>query len=159
MMSGFSKSIILKALPVVAAISLLFPAISFAGFFGDHPSYLKAASHLRHARHLLERPDAPNVAGPEQAAIGQLDAAIGEIKQAARDDWKPADLPSINLHLDFRGRMHEAMKEMEKAQREINREEDDRAARGLRNRATMHLNQAIGLLQQAMSNKYMDGHL
>jgi hypothetical protein len=158
-MSFPSNSIIQKALPIAAALSFVFPTVSLAGFFGDHPSYLHAASNLRHARQLLERPDAPNVAGPEQAAIREIDAAIAEIKQAARDDWKPADLPSLNLHLDFRGRMHEAMKEMEKAQREINKEEDDRAARGLRNRATMHLNQAINLVQQAMSNKYMDGHL
>jgi hypothetical protein len=158
-MNFWSNKIILKALPVAAAFNFLVPTVSFAGFFGDHPSYLHAASNLRHARQLLERPDAPNVAGPEQAAIREIDAAIYEIKQAARDDWKPADLPSVSVHLDLRGRMHEALKEMEKAQREINKEEDDRAARGLRNRASMHLNQAIGLVQQAMSNKYMDGHL
>jgi hypothetical protein len=56
----------------------------------------------------------------------------------------------------LRGRMHEAFKELEKARKEINKEEDDPAARGLRNRAIGHLNQAMGLVQQAMANKNMD---
>src|ERR1700733_12308229 len=120
------NSKVIKALAIGAVVSCAFPANSFAGFFGDHPSYLKAISNLRHARHLLERPDAPNVEGPEQVAIRELDASIAEIKQAARDDWKALpSLPSIDIHLGWRGRLHEAMKEIEKADREINKEEDD----------------------------------
>jgi hypothetical protein len=149
---------LIKALPVIAAITVVIPSPSFAGFFGDHPSYLHAISHLRHVRQLLERPDAPNVEGPELAAIREVDASLAEIKQAARDDWKPlADLPQI--HLDLKGRLHEAFKELERAQKEINKEEDDRAARGLRNRALGHLNNAMNYVQQAIGNKEMDRHI
>src|ERR1700735_3205158 len=87
-----------------AILGFTVPTPSFAGFFGDHPAYLHAIGNLRHARQLLERPDAPNVEGPEQNAVRAIDAAIAEIKQAARDDWKPlAELPQI--HVDLGGRM------------------------------------------------------
>ena len=147
----------IKAFALVALLALTAPKSAFAGFFGDHPSYLHAIPNLRHAVQLLERPDAPNVAGPEEAAVRELDASIADIRQAARDDWKPlAILPALNIHLDWRGRLHEALKEIEKARREISKEEDDRAARGLRNRALDHLDHAMNLVQQAIENKSID---
>jgi len=149
---------IIKALPALAALTFIAPPGALAGFFGEHPAYLHALSNLRHARQLLERPDAPNVEGVEMSAVREVDASIAEIKQAARDDWKPlAALPQIHI-LDLKGRLHEALKELEKARKELNKEEDNMGAAGLRNRAWGHIDQAINFVRQAIGDKDMNRH-
>jgi hypothetical protein len=146
-----------KVLLAVIGISLSLPLASFAGFFGDHPRYLHALSDLREARALLERPDAANVMADESAAIRELDASISEIKKAAMDDWKPViDAPHIDVHLNHKGRLTESMKVLERAHKDIAKEEDDRAARGLQQHALAHLDKAMMYVQQAIGDKRMD---
>ena len=160
MMVSKMRSKVTRAVQLVIALSIVLPVASFAGFFGDHPHYLHALSDLRYARALVERPDQRNVMVDEQNAVRELDRSIEEIKQAARDDWKPlSDHPPVDTNLDRKGRFHEALKVLARAHNDICKEEDDKAARGLRNRAVGHLDQAMNFIRQAMNDKEFDSHL
>lgn len=144
-------------LPVAMALCALAPTASFAGFFGDHPRYLHALSDMRYARSLILRPDDHNVVVDERNAAHELDVAIGEIKEAAAEDWKPlSDHPPVDTNLDRPGRLHEAIKVLDKAQRDLSQEEDDRNARSLRNRAIGHLKEARDFVRRAVGDKEFD---
>jgi hypothetical protein len=141
------------------ALSALMPLAAFAGFFGDHPRYVHAMSDLRTARWMIAQPDAPNVSADENRAVGEIDAAYGEIKQAALDDFKDVwNAPPVDTRMDRRGRFDEALKLLNRAHDDIAREEDDRRARGLQRRAIQHLDNAIGYVRMAGEDKHMDEH-
>ncbi|MFX8453457.1 hypothetical protein ABTL48_20900, partial [Acinetobacter baumannii] len=70
----------------------------------------------------------------ERGAVDELNIAIGEIKEAAREDWKPVDdHPPIDASMNQPGRLHEAMKVLNRAEQDLSQEEDNRDARSLRN--------------------------
>ncbi len=149
-----------QVLPVVVALCALAPSASFAGFFGDHPRYLHALSDMRYARSLVMRPDDRNVVNDEKNAAHELDVAIGEIKEAAREDWKPInDHPPVDTSMNRPGRLHEAIKVLDKAQHDLSEEEDDSHARNLRNRAIQHLKVARNFVRQAIGDKEFDQSL
>jgi hypothetical protein len=153
------RNSLLKLLPGLA-IALGLPLASWAGFFGVHPRYEHAATDLRTARSFIARPDAPNVEAQDSAAIGQIDAALGEIRKAALDDWKDVwNPPPIDTSLNRRGRLREALKLLQRARGDVGQEEDDAQARGLQNRAIGHINQAIGFVQTAVAEKETNGQM
>jgi hypothetical protein len=146
-----------QVLPVVMALCALAPSASFAGFFGDHPRYLHALSDMRYARSLVLRPDDHNVVVDERNAAHELDIAITEIKEAAAEDWKPVNAhPPVDTNLDRPGRLHEAIKVLDKAQHDLSQEEDDSHAGGLRNQAINHLKVARNFVRQAIGDKEFD---
>jgi hypothetical protein len=110
-----------------------------------HPAYLHALSDLRAARWCIEhRPGDWAQTADEQESVRQIDAAIGDIKQAALDDGKNlADHPPVDEYPDRRGRIHEAVKFLQKARDDISHEEDNGYANGLRDRAIGHIDGAI----------------
>jgi hypothetical protein len=110
-----------------------------------HPAYLHSLSDLRAARWLIEhRPGDWAQTVDEVEAIRQIDAAINDIKKAAIDDGKNLnDHPPTDTHPDNRGRIHEALRYLNKARADIARDEDNGYAGGLRNRAIGHLDAAI----------------
>jgi hypothetical protein len=130
------------------AVIVFFLAVCFAVTFADdpgaHPAYLHALSDLRHARaHLDKLTPSDRIDDEEQHAIDEIDKAIGEIKRASVDDGKNLnDHPPVDVHMDRRGRYHRALELLDKAHNDIAREEDDSWARGLRNRALHHIDEA-----------------
>jgi hypothetical protein len=110
-----------------------------------HPAYLHALSDLRAARWLIEhRPGDWTQTADEQEAVRQIDAGIGEIKQAALNDGKNlSDHPPVDERSDHRGRIHEAIDFLKKARADIAGEEDNGFANGLRGRAISHIDAAI----------------
>lgn len=110
-----------------------------------HPAYLHAMSDLRAARWLIEhRPGGWAQTADETEAVRQIDAAIGDLKQAAYNDGKNVnDHPPMNEHPDHAGRIHEALQYLRKARAGISSEEDNGNAQGWRNRATGHIDGAI----------------
>jgi len=110
-----------------------------------HPAYLHALSDLRAARWLIEhRPGDWTQTADEQEAVRQIDAGIGEIKQAALNDGKNlADHPRVDERPDHRGRIHEAVDYLKKARADVAGEEDNGFANGLRGRAIGHIDAAI----------------
>ena len=148
---------LLQIAPLAVLITALNPLASYAGFFGDHPRYLHALSDMRYARALILRPDASNVVADERGAVNELNAAINEIKEASREDWKPIDdHPPIDVKLNQPGRLHEAMKVLSRAQQDLNQEEDDGNARSLRNRALRHLQLTKDFVRKAVGDKEFD---
>lgn len=120
-----------------------------------HPAYLHALSDLRTARAMLERPTrGAEVRWDEGRALGQIDAAIREIREAAIDDGKPlADHPPIDARLRHRDRIRTAVDLLDKAARDIEQREDNGFARGLRGRAIGHIREAIRFGREAIEDR------
>lgn len=120
-----------------------------------HPAYLHALTDLRTARALLQRParDA-EVKWEENRAIGQIDAAIREIRDAAIDDGKPLeDHPPVDARLHHRDRIRAAIDLLDKAARDIEEREDNGFARGLRGRAVGHIRDAVRFSREAIEDR------
>jgi hypothetical protein len=117
-----------------------------------HPAYLHALSDLRTARWMLEhRPGDAAVSAHESEAIGEIDRAIAEIRRAAIDDGKNIhDHPSADVPNDYRGRLHKAAELLRKVRADTAREEDNPAARGLKNRALGHVDAALHATEGAI---------
>jgi hypothetical protein len=117
-----------------------------------HPAYLHALSDLRFARAHLERPDGGALRHQESDAIHEIDRAIDEIKKAAYDDGKNLnDHPPVDAHMEWGGRLHKSLELINKAHHDIEKEEDDPAAIGLRDRALEHIDKAHHHVEEAIS--------
>jgi hypothetical protein len=124
---------------------------------GDHPAYLHALSDLRYARFLLARPARPDIKWDENAAIGEIDAAIREIKHASIDDGKPLeDHPPIDANVSHRDRLHNAMDLLHKSAADIEQREDNGWAGGLRGRAIGHIRNAENAVRAAADQRAAD---
>ena len=116
-----------------------------------HPYYVHALSDLRTARAYLERPSTERVLDDEVRALEQIDAAIHELKVAAIEDGKnPARHPPIDTQLRRTDRFHKAMELLHSAREDCEHEEDDPAARGMRNRAIEHIEKAHHAVEHAL---------
>ena len=136
---------------------LLLVAVPFAAnadMPGKHPFYLHALSDLRAARWMLEhRPGDAAVSGQEDVAITEIDKAIGEIKKASIDDGKDIhDHPAVQDINERPGRLHKAVELLKKVHSDVAREEDDPMTRGLRDRAIMHIDEALHATQHAIGD-------
>ena len=111
-----------------------------------HPAYLHALSDLRTARWLIDhRPGNWVQSADEIEAVRQIDAAIGDLKQAAYNDGKNLnDHPPVDERPDHAGRIHQSLQYLRKARADISSEEDNGNAQGWRNRAIGHIDGAIG---------------
>ena len=119
---------------------------------GKHPAYLHALSDLRDARAHLERPDGGVLRAEEHAAIEEIDHAINEIKRAAIDDGKDiGDHAPVDAHRPWVGRLHDARELLDKAHHDIEKEEDNPEARGLRDRVLMHIDRAHHHVDEAIA--------
>ncbi len=143
----------LKTLSLFSGL-LLLPLLANADLPGKHPAYLHALSDLRTARWMLEhRPGSAAVSGDEGLAIGEIDAAIHEIKHAAIDDGKNLnDHPNVDVPGDQPGHLHKALELLRKVHSDVAREEDDPATRGLRDRAVGHIDGAIHATERALAD-------
>ena len=126
---------------------------SLSGFAQNrHPAYLRALTDLRTARAHLERPGRGELKEQENRAIREIDAAISEIKRAAIDDGKNLnDHPPVDVRLDWSGRLHRAVELLNRARNDIAREEDNRFAQGLQQRAIGHIDAARMHVEEAIS--------
>jgi hypothetical protein len=80
----------------------------------------------------------------ERVAVEHVDRAIAEIKRAAIDDGKPLEEhPAVDAKEPRSGRLHKALAALRQARADIEHEEDDASARGLRNRAVEAIDAAI----------------
>jgi len=125
---------------------------AYADLPGKHPFYLHALSDLRAARWAAEhRKGDAAVSGQEDVTIQHIDDAINEIKKASIDDGKNlTDHPHVDVPNDHLGRLHKVLQLLNKAHADVAREEDDPTTRGLRNRATHHIDAAIAADKRAI---------
>ena len=117
-----------------------------------HPSYLHALSDLRNARGNLERKGGdPQMKWDEREAVGTIERAIGDIKQAAIDDGKNLqDHPPVDTREPRAGRLHKAMAALQAARRDVSEEEDNAFANGLRARGLRNIDEAIRFTEQGI---------
>lgn len=118
---------------------------------GPHPAYLHALSDLRAARHYLNDGWAwAPVKHDDDAAIHAIDAAINEIKHAAIDDGKGLNDPfPIDTGLSPHDRFRKAEELLASAHKDLLHAEDVPEARGLRDRATAHVDEARQIVADA----------
>ena len=142
---------VLKLALVAAVLALAFACSATTSSAQEHPAYLHALTDLRHARAHLERPDHGELREQEKKAIHEIDDAINEIKKASIDDGKDLyDHPPVDAHLDWPGRLHRAVELLDKAHNDVAREEDNRFAQGLQERALIHIDKAHHHVEEAI---------
>jgi hypothetical protein len=125
--------------------------LPFALMAQRHPGYLHALSDLRYARELLEHGNWGPAAADREHAIGEIDRAIEELRRAAVDDGKnPYAHPPIEERWEPRDRLHRAEEALGRAREMISREEDNPDARGWRDRAFHHIEDARHAIHHAI---------
>lgn len=138
----FCKTLILSAIALAALAIGSAPA--HAQGPGGHPAYLHALSDLRLMRAYLDRMT-PNerVDDESQRAIEEIDAAIREIREAAIVDGKDLrDHAPIDARISPSNRFRKAREAGDAAWHDLDREEDNGFARGLKHRALDHIDRA-----------------
>jgi hypothetical protein len=141
---------------LVAVPLMMSPLSAKAGAPGDHPAYLHALTDLRHARAFLgARHGNPEMKWDEHTAIREIDEALREIKVASIEDGKNLnDHPPVDVHMEWRGMLHNSLDLLRKAKHDIEGEEDNAGARGLKKRALQHINVAIDLTKTAIDSAH-----
>ena len=145
-----------KMFLMAACAVLLLSAFAAADTPGAHPAYLHALTDLRHARAHLSM-ETPNVRVDvdEQRAIAEIDAAIGEIKEAAIDDGKSLnDHPPVDAGMDRPGRLRRALELLDSAHHDIDEREQDVFAKGLKHRALHHIDEARKAVHHAIDARW-----
>jgi hypothetical protein len=110
-----------------------------------HPYYVHALADLRDARASLERKGGDKqMKWDEHEAVAQIDRAIHDIKEAAIDDGKNLeDHVIVDANEPRSGRLHKALAALKQARHDIDMEEDNAFASGLRARAMHYIDDAI----------------
>jgi hypothetical protein len=130
------------------------------GVYGRHPRYLHARSDLRIAQYLLRVTEEPNVTRHLRVAEREVEAAIGEIDNAAVLDRRDMDdHPRADTNLDRRGRFSKIVALLRSARADIAGEEDNPSARGWRNIAFRHIDDALDSVRRAAIDLRMDREL
>jgi hypothetical protein len=147
-----TKMIVLAMfLALVGSLAINPKAASAQQVPGPHPAYLHALSDLRLARAYLDQIAWPPVQHDEEHAIREIDAAISEIKMASIDDGKNLeDHAPIDVNMRPDGRFRKALELLDKAHNDTARAEDVPQARGMRDRAVRHIDQAHGTVDDAI---------
>jgi len=143
----------LRLLSLASALTATLVLTVLTGFAQTkHPAYLHALTDMRIARAHLEKA-MNNAKGlvPEAKAVQQLDEAIADIKKAGIDDGKDLnDHPPVDAKLDGAGLRHRAIELIDKAHGDISKEEDNKFAQGLQQRAMGHLDKAKGFVEEGL---------
>jgi hypothetical protein len=127
-----------------AAMLLTAPVPSQAQENGRHPAYLHALSDLRLMRSYLDRlTPSEQIDDESQQAIGEIDAAISAIKEASFEDHKNIhDHAPIDARITATDRFHKAREAGNAAWHDLDGEEDNDYAHGLKHRAMDHIERA-----------------
>jgi hypothetical protein len=145
------------SLMLIAVAAAMIPAAVSADTPGRHPAYLHARSDLRAAQFLLRVREEPNVTRNLEKADHEVEAAIGEVDRAAFVDRKDLeDHPHVDTNLDRRGRFRRIVELLRSARADLGREEDSGAARGWRNEAYRHIDEALEHMHRAAIDQHWD---
>jgi hypothetical protein len=152
----------LNQLPTgLLTLALMFaPAIVSADAPGRHPAYLHARTDLRTAQLMLRVHEEPNVMRNLRAADEEIEAAIREIDRAAvidRKDLENHTRPDVNLARP--GRLRKVVELLRSSRRDLGREEDNGPARGWRDAAYRHIDEALGHVHRAAIDLRLDREL
>jgi hypothetical protein len=124
---------------------------------GRHPAYLHARTDLRRAERLMDWAEFRNVRHDLDDSANHVRQAIHEIDSAALWDRKDlVDNPPVDTYPDRAGRFQAIARFLFGARRDIEREEDNPAARAWRDRAIKHIDQAIAAVHRAAHDEWRD---
>jgi hypothetical protein len=138
------------ALCLIGLAAAIAPSALKADTPGAHPAYLRARSNLRAAQFLLRIREESMVRRHMVEADREVEAAIREIDRAAVIDRKDIDdHPPADERLDRIGRFRKTVELLRTARAELAREEDNGRARGWRNVAYLHIDQALEHVHKA----------
>jgi hypothetical protein len=127
---------------------------------GRHPAYLHARTDLRRAERLMDWPEFRNVRHDLDESARHVREAIHEIDSAALWDRKDLqDHPPVDTYPDRAGRFQAIARFLSGARRDIEREEDNPAARAWRDRAIKHIDEAIAAVRRAARDEWRDDWL
>lgn len=131
------------------------PPVVVAPAPSQHPAYIHAMADLRTARAWLARPAAnADVKWDENRAIGEINAALREIREAAIDDGKPVEeVVATDTHMRHHDRLKKAIELLAQAARDIEEKEDNNFAKGLRRRAVEHIRKAERDVRDAIHDR------
>ena len=143
----------LRTAHILLFSAVILPAGLWAQAPGRHPGYDHALSDLRYARALLEAgPQWGHVARDDERAVAEIDRAIQECRRATWEDGRnPNARPAVDAHWLPRERLRRAEDVLSKARHDLDHEEDNPGARGLRDRAWFHIDEAQRAVAHAMS--------
>ncbi len=144
-------------LSVAALAAAMVPAAVNADTPGRHPAYLHARSDLRRAQLLMRMREEPNVTRRLVEADREAEAAIHEIDRAAVIDQKDLeDHPHVDVFPDRRGRFGRIVELLRSARGDLGREEDNGRARGWRDVAYRHIDEALEHMHRAAIDLHWD---
>jgi len=124
---------------------------------GRHPAYLHARSDLRRAQFLMRVREEPNVTRRLVEADREVEAAIGEIDRATVLDRKDIeDHPRVDAFPDRRARFGRIVELLRSARRDLGSEEDNGRARGWRDAAYRHIDEALEHMHRAAVDLHWD---
>ncbi|MGA2450842.1 MAG: hypothetical protein ABTD50_19430 [Polyangiaceae bacterium] len=148
------KALLKIVIPASLAFAALVGPQASADQPGKHPAFLHALTDLRFARANLEKkPGDVQVKWDEGQAIGAIDGAIRKIKEAAIDDGKNlSDHPAVDATLARAGRLHHALEALQAAHADVDKEEDNAFAQGLKRRAAEDIDLAILRTKEGLCN-------
>lgn len=151
------RTLVLSLVGLAAAIA---PAVVNAQAPGRHPAYLHARSNLRAAQFLLRIREEPNVTRHLVEADHEVEAAIGEIDNAAVIDHRDInDHPRVEMNLDRLGRFRRTVELLRGARADLAREEDRGRAREWRDAAYRHIDAALEHVHKASTDLHWDREL
>jgi hypothetical protein len=143
---------------LIAAAALLAPAAMHAQ--GRHPRYLHARTDLRTAQLLARVREERNVTRNLEAAAVEIEAAIREVDNAAVLDRKDlVDRPPIDANLARKDRFRKIVDLLRSARADIAGEEDNPNARGWRDTAFRHIDEALNAVHRAAVDAQLDHEL
>lgn len=147
-----------SALTLMAAAALFVPAGLYAQ--GRHPRYLRARTDLRRAQLFARVKEEPNVSRNLEAAAREIEAAIKEIDNAAVLDRRDLmDRPPIDARLARKDRFRKIVDLLRSARADIEHEEDNPNARGWRDAAFRHIDEALNAVHRAATDAKLDHEL
>jgi hypothetical protein len=148
------------AVSMTAAALIVAAPNGYADTPGRHPFYMHARTDLRRAEQLMDVREERNVMRDLSAASREVDAAIRELDAAALWDRKDVDNnPPVDTHPNGPGRFQAIAHYLVAARRNIERDEDNSAARAWRDRALNHINQAIESVRRGAGDDWRDDWL
>ena len=145
------------ALAVAVFACTLLPFGASADVPGRHPGYLHALADLRDADwNLRHRPGDAAVTHNVDVALSEVGRAINEARAAAADDGKNSAEPvRPDPPIDVSGRLHHVAELLQQARRDVAQEEDNPAARAIRDRLVQHIDLASRATERAIRDVEM----
>ena len=118
----------------------------------NHPSYLHALDNLGAARLLIVNNPADRAGMVDQnTAVFEIDRAVFEIKYASLDVGKNIEQhPAMDPRPEGVGVYHQALQYLDRARVNVDKDEDNYFAKGLRNHSMDHIDLAIAATLRAL---------